>query len=84
MAEEIYQKRIMYKYSIGHLLPKDKILLFYALKGRNGKAGILSRLNIQRFGLCALLVPADVEKEFDEFLRKWNCPFSKTTTMVGS
>ena len=79
-----YRQHILYTYSIGHMLQKNKVLFFYAIKGRNGKQGIFDRLKIQQLGRCVLLVPADAEKDFEEFLAKWNCPFTKRHVLVGS
>lgn len=79
-----YKQHILYTYAIDHMLQKNKVLFFYAIKGRNGKAGIFERLKIQQLGRCVLLAPAEAEKEFDDFLAKWNCAFTKRHVLVGS
>jgi len=84
LLENITGKHVLYTYSIGHMLPKDKILFHYAAKGRNGKEGVFSKLRVNQLGPCVLLVPEDAEAKFDEFLQKWNCPFTKRGVLVGS
>lgn len=64
---------IIYTYSLKHLAKKDKVRFFYALKGRNGKKGILERLKIEQLGRTVLLAPASKEKEMDEFFAYWQC-----------
>jgi len=67
------KEAIIYMYSLTHMPKKDKIRFYYALKGRNGKKGILQRLKIEQLGRTVLLAPADKEKEMDEFFAYWNC-----------
>jgi hypothetical protein len=68
---------IIYTYSLTHMPKKDKVRFFYALKGRNGKKGILERLKIEQLGRTVLLAPADKEKEIDEFFNYWRCKTKK-------
>lgn len=75
-------ENILYTYAVAGMLPKDKILFFYATRGRNGKEGIFSRLKIKQIGPCVLMVPKAAEKELDAFLKKWKCPFKKEHVMV--
>ena len=84
MLEDSYKQQILYTYSIGHLPQKDKVLFFYAIKGRNGKPGLIEKLKINHIGRCVLLVPADAEAESEKFLKKWNCAYTKRHVLVGS
>ena len=61
------KEAIIYTYSLIHLPKKDKVRFFYALKGRNGKKGIIERLKIEQLGRCVLLVAVKKESEVDEF-----------------
>ncbi len=67
------KEAIIYTYALIHLPKKDKIRFFYALKGRNGKKGILQRLKIEQLGRTVLLAHASKEKEVDEFFAYWQC-----------
>ncbi|MBW3002510.1 hypothetical protein KY338_05120 [Candidatus Woesearchaeota archaeon] len=69
---------VIYTYKLIHLPKKDKIRFFYALKGRNGKKGILERLKIEQLGRTVLLASANKEKELDEFFAYWRCKPKKT------
>ncbi|MBD3304022.1 hypothetical protein GF343_02670 [Candidatus Woesearchaeota archaeon] len=74
---------IIYTYSLTHMPKKDKVRFFYALKGRNGKKGILERLKIEQLGRTVLLAPASKEKEMDEFFAYWQCkPKKKKVKLV--
>ena len=76
--KENHNEAIIYTYALKHLLKKDKIRFFYAIKGRNGKKGIIERLNIIQLGRTVLLAPANKEKEIDEFFAYWQCRPKKT------
>lgn len=69
---------IIYTYSLKHLPEKDKVRFYYALKGRNGKKGMLQRLKIEQLGRTVLMVPANKEQEVDEFFEYWRCRPNKT------
>jgi hypothetical protein len=84
LLEGNYKQNIVYTYSTEHLVHKDKVLFFYAIKGRNGKAGLLHRLSVKQLGRCVLLAPVEAEKELDGFFQKWNCAFTKQSVMVAS
>ena len=71
------KEAIIYTYSLKHLLKKDKIRFFYALKGRDGKKGVLQREGIEQLGRAVLLVPIKKEKEMDEFFNYWRCKTKK-------
>jgi hypothetical protein len=75
--KEETKEAIIYTYSLTHLPKKDKIRFYYALKGRNGKKGIIQRLKIEQLGRTVLLVQANKEKEMDEFLDYWRCKHKK-------
>ena len=81
---DTYKQNILYTYSLGHLPQKDKVLFFYAIKGRGGKLGLIEKLKVEQLGRCVLLVPAEAEVEVDEFFKRWNCSFTKKQVLVGS
>jgi hypothetical protein len=61
-----------------------KMLFFYAAKGRRGKEGLFARLGVQQMGPCLLLVPHYSQKEFEDFLKEWGCPFIKKGALVNT
>jgi len=74
---------VIYTYSLEHMPKKDKVRFFYALKGRNGKKGIIERLKIEQLGRCVLLVPIKKESEVDEFFEYWKCkPKKKKVKLI--
>ncbi len=83
MLEDAYSKQVLYTYSIEHMPQSKKVLFFYAIKGRNNKPGIFERLKIQQLGRCVLLVPPEGAAEFEQFLQKWSCTFTKRNVMVA-
>ena len=80
--KEVNGEAIIYTYSLLHLLKKDKVRFFYALKGRNGKKGILQRLKIEQLGRTVLLALASKEKEMDEFFAYWQCKPKKKRVKI--
>jgi hypothetical protein len=72
----------MFTYSIDHLEQKDKVLFYYALKGRDGKSGILKDCRIHQLGRTVILVPETLSSGFSEFLAHWKCPFRKKEIII--
>jgi len=77
LAAKNHKEAIIYTYSLTHLPKKDKVRFFYALKGRNGKKGIIERLQLEQLGRTVLLVQINKEKEVDEFFAYWKCKTKK-------
>ena len=59
---------LIFTYSTEHLPNKDKVRFYYALKGRDGKTGIVKEYKITHLGRTVLMVPADYEKDILEFI----------------
>ncbi|MBN1644550.1 hypothetical protein JW851_00720 [Candidatus Woesearchaeota archaeon] len=78
-----YSPRTIFTYSIEHLLKKDKIRFYYALKGRDGKSGIFKTYKIEQLGRAVLLVNPKFEKQVQEFLESWKCRFNKRRVLIG-
>lgn len=68
--------KILFSYSIRHFKYSDKIRFYYALKGRDGKSGILSKPGITQVAKTVLLVPPSLDREFQEFFQHWKIPFT--------
>ncbi len=63
-------------YSTEHLAKKDKVRFYYALKGRDGKSGLVKNLRIEQLGRTVLLVPQRYQEDMEQFIRLWNLPYT--------
>ena len=77
-----YSPKVIFSYSIEHLEKKDKIRFYYALKGRDGKSGIVKQYKIHQLGRAVLLVEEKYAKDVEEFLTLWKCKFKKIEVFV--
>ena len=77
-----YKEAVIFTYSTEHLLKKDKIRFYYALKGRDGKTGIVKALKIEQLGRAVLLVSHKNSDEVDDFLELWKCEYEKRKVLV--
>lgn len=75
-------EKVIFTYSTEHLLKKDKVRFYYALKGRDGKTGIVKRCRIEQLGRTVLLVLKKHEKDVDGFLQYWKCAYDKLRVWV--
>jgi len=73
---------VLFGYSTRHLLKKDKIRFYYALKGRDGKSGIIKRTDAVHLGKTVILAPLAHDQEIQEFLNYWGCPYSRRRITV--
>jgi len=74
--------KIIFTYSTEHLLKKDKIRFYYALKGRDGKTGIVKACHIEQLGRAVLLVSDKFDAEVSDFLNYWKCKWQKRRIFV--
>lgn len=77
-----YKSMVLFSYSTEHLLKKDKVRFYYALKGRDGKSGIVKSCKIDHLGRTVLLVPVKFAQEVNEFLELWECKFEKKEVLI--
>ena len=75
MAATKYREMSIFMYSLEHLQKKDKVRFYYALKGRDGKTGIVNAYKIEQLGRAVLLVSVNHEYDVSEFLTYWKCKF---------
>lgn len=66
----------IFTYSTVHLAKKDKVRFYYALKGRDGKKGIVKKYSINQLGRTVLLVDTKHEKNLQEFFKYWKCNYN--------
>lgn len=79
-VEEI--EKVIFMYSTEHLSKKDKVRFYYALKGRDGKSGIVVSYKIRQLGRTVLMAPNNYETSVDEFLKFWKCPIDKLKVAI--
>jgi hypothetical protein len=77
-----YSAKTIFTYSTEHLAKKDKVRFYYALKGRDGKSGIVKRCRIEHLGRTVLLVPEKYSAEVEQFLQYWKCEHDKKEVLV--
>ncbi len=82
IAKGKYKDMVIFTYSTIHLVKKDKIRFYYALKGRDGKSGIVKRCKIDHLGRTVLLVPIKYAEEVEEFLKLWECAHQTKKVLV--
>jgi len=69
------KKHVIFMYSTEHLAKKDKVRFYYALKGRDGKSGIVKACHIEQLGRAVLFVQEKYAKEVDDYLKFWKCSY---------
>ena len=67
--------RHIYVYSTSHLTPTERVKFFYALKGRDGKPGILDTTQSVFLATAVLSVLPGQYGEIEQFLKTWGCKF---------
>lgn len=77
-----YAEMFIFSYSISHLQKKDKVRFYYALKGRDGRSGIIHDLKIHQFGKTVLFVSKKNEEHVKEFLEFWKCKYKSMKVFV--
>ncbi|MBN2567228.1 hypothetical protein JXB02_04045 [Candidatus Woesearchaeota archaeon] len=70
-------------YSTAHLMPKDKTRFYYALKGRDGRSGMLKRTGAVFLAKSVLLVPRQHEEDVRGFLGFWKCGHTVRRALVS-
>jgi hypothetical protein len=74
---------VIFTYNTEHLLKKDKVRFYYALKGRDGKSGIVKRCHIEQLGRTVLLVPEKFAQDANGFLQYWKCEYQSREVLVN-
>lgn len=66
---------VLYSYSTECLSKTDKVRFYYALKGRDGRSGIVRRTKTFHIGKTVLLAPFRADEDLKMFLTYWKLPF---------
>ncbi|HLC72102.1 MAG TPA: hypothetical protein VJH37_00805 [Candidatus Nanoarchaeia archaeon] len=77
-----YLDRVLFTYSLSHLTHSEKIRFYYALKGRDGKSGVVREYHIRQLGKTVLLVPSPFDSDVESFLKIWKCSMMKKRVMI--
>jgi hypothetical protein len=77
-----FRHSVIFTYSTEHLPKKDKVRFYYALKGRDGKTGIVKRCSIEQLGRTVLLVPTKFAQDAHGFLQYWKCEYQSRDVFV--
>lgn len=78
------KKMLIYTYSTEHFAKKDKVRFYYALKGRDGKSGIVKEFKIEHLGRTVLMVPEKYQEDMQQFIQIWNIPYTLRKVFVES
>jgi len=73
---------VIYTYSTEHLLKKDKVRFYYALKGRDGKTGIVKEFRIIHLGRTVLMAEARFDDDIIQFFKVWNLPYTRRKVLA--
>ncbi len=72
----------IFTYSLEHMSKTDKVRFYYALKGRDGKSGVVVAWNVEQLGRAVLFVSAKHAQDVIGFLKFWKCPFESKEVWV--
>lgn len=70
-------RMVLYHYTTRWLSSSDKVRFFYALKGRDGKSGVVKQYNIDFLGKGVILVSFAYVEDMDSFFGLWKLPYKK-------
>jgi hypothetical protein len=73
----------VYTYTTSKLAKKDLVRFYYALKGRDGKSGVIKATSTEFLAKGVLLVPASKIPEIDEFFALWKVPTKKRRVLLN-
>lgn len=74
---------VIYNYTTKHLNNTEKVKFYYALKGRDGKSGMVKALRLIHIGKSVILAPLRHGEEVEQFFKLWNLSFSKRLAIIG-
>jgi len=77
IKETNLKEKVLFTFSTQEFLKKDKIRFYYALKGRDGKSGIVKSTNAEHLGSAVILVDAKHDAEWQDFFNLWKIRFER-------
>lgn len=83
LAETIFSEpRVLFKYDTSKLSYTNKIRFYYALKGRDGKTGVVKSTNSDFLAKTILLSPVSSDGQLISFFKEWNVPFTRQRILI--
>lgn len=80
--QENFEQKLLLQYSTSHLNSTEKVKFYYALKGRDGKSGILKQLNVEQLAKSVLLAEHHHHEDLQGFFKYWECPITVKKVFV--
>jgi len=77
-----FNTKILLWYSLERLNKSQKVQFSYALKGRDGKSGLLKKYNGNYLGKGSIMIPVEADDEFREFFINWKTPFNRRRILI--
>lgn len=74
--------KLLLLYSTSHLNNTEKVKFYYALKGRDGKSGIIRQLNIRQLAKSVLIVDQHHHDDITSFFNHWECPLEVNHILI--
>lgn len=74
----------LFRFTLRGMERKDRVRFQYALRGRDGKGGILKELGALQLGAWVVLVPIGNTYRFKEFLDLWGVGYEAFTMLKGA
>jgi len=84
MGRSASKTAVLYTYSTTHLNKSDLVRFYYALKGRDGRSGVLKSTKTKFLTKSVLLCGTGTEKETKDFLKHWHCKITRTLLKLDS
>ncbi|MBI4143826.1 hypothetical protein HY486_01095 [Candidatus Woesearchaeota archaeon] len=74
---------IIFSYTTKHLKYSDKVRFYYAIKGRDGKSGLIKEYDITQLGKTVFLVKLEYEAALIHFFTEWKCKHKILHAMIN-
>ncbi len=74
----------LFRFTLRGMERKDRVRFQYALRGRDGKGGVLRELGALQLGAWVVLVPVGNTYRFKEFLDLWGVEYEAFTLLKGA
>ena len=78
-----FKQMVLFTYSLRNLKTQSqKIQFYYALKGRDGKSGVIREYKIEQLAKTVLLVDSIYDKSVQEFFNLWKIRFERREVKI--
>ena len=78
-----YAPGLIFTFSLGKLNPSKKVLFSYALHGKNGTEGLLTKAHGKILGRGVVFVPVQFTEVAREFMEFWNADYSAKKVLMA-